>query len=139
MKNLTISHGTHSGKDLVRDQVLLSTVCIMSYGENHLLQEYFLLTTSSRSFIGYASINSVLSEVRDPIRTIRLAAPLAVFSVAAVYIFINISYFAVVSKRDILESKRIVALVMETSCLVIPLIIYSIVLQSLIFPESIRS
>ena len=75
--------------------------------------------TCSRSFVGYTSINSVLSEVRDPVRTIRLAAPLAMFAVAAVYFFINISYFAVVSKRDILESQRIVALVIETCCLVI--------------------
>lgn len=95
---------------------------------------YFLLTTSSRSFIGYSSINSVLSEVRDPVRTIRLAAPLAMISVATVYFFINISYYAVVSKTDILESQRIVALVMKTCCLVI----LSTLLQSLIFSESIR-
>ena len=75
---------------------------------------YSPLTSCSRSFIGYASINSVLSEVRDPVRTIRLAAPLAMISVAAVYLSINISYFAVVSKKDILESQRIVALVIET-------------------------
>ena len=98
---------------------------------------YFLLTTS-RSFTGYSGINSVLSEVRDPVRTIKLAAPLAMISVAAVYLFINISYFAVVSKRDILESQRIIAL--ESCCLVIPfIIIYSTVLKSLIFPKSIRS
>jgi amino acid transporter len=83
---------------------------------------YFLLTTSSRSFIGYTSINSVLSEVRDPVRTIRLAAPLAMISVAAVYFFINISYYAVVSKTDILESQRIVALVTSFYCLIIPFI-----------------
>ena len=83
---------------------------------------YFLLTASSRSFNGYSIINSVLSEVRDPVRTIRLAAPLAVISVAMVYFFINISYFAIVSKGDILESKRLVALVIETCCLVIPFI-----------------
>ena len=83
---------------------------------------YFLLMTSSRSFVGYASINSVLSEVRDPVRTIKLAAPLAMISVTAVYLFINISYYAVVSKGDILESQRIVALVIEICCLVIPFI-----------------
>ena len=83
---------------------------------------YFLLITSSRSFIGYSNINSVLSEVRDPVRTIRLAAPLGMISVAVVYFFINISYFAVVSKRDILESQRIVALVIEAYCFVIPFI-----------------
>ncbi|KAF9479857.1 APC amino acid permease [Pholiota conissans] len=61
------------------------------------------------SFIGYSNANYALSEVRDPVRTIRRAAPLAMFSVSAVYLFINIAYFAVVSKTDILESRRIVA------------------------------
>ena len=85
---------------------------------------YFLFkTTSSRSYNGYASLNCVLSEVRDPIRTVRLGAPLAMISIAAVYIFINISYFAVVSKRDILESQRIVASVKKnTGYLFIPFI-----------------
>ena len=94
----------------------------------------FLLTISSRSFGGYTSINSVLSEVRDPVRTIKLAGPLAVASVAAVYFSINVSYFAVISKRDILESKQIVALVIG---ILSRYSFYSTVLQSLVFPESI--
>ncbi|KAF8970051.1 APC amino acid permease [Flammula alnicola] len=61
------------------------------------------------SFIGYSNANYALSEVRDPVRTIKRAAPLAMFSVSAVYLFINVAYFAVVSKTDILESRRIVA------------------------------
>ena len=70
-----------------------------------------VLTTSSRSFNGYTTINSVLSEVRNPVRTLKLAAPLAMLSVTAVYLFINLSYFAVVSKTDILESRQMIALV----------------------------
>jgi amino acid transporter len=62
-----------------------------------------------RSFIGYSNANYALSEVRDPVRTIKRAAPLAMFAVSAVYLFINVAYFSVVSKTDILESKRIVA------------------------------
>ena len=64
-----------------------------------------------RSFVGYSSANYILSEVRDPIRTIKLAAPLAVITLGTLYFCINISYFAVVSKKDILESRRIIALV----------------------------
>jgi amino acid transporter len=64
-----------------------------------------------RSFIGYSNANYALSEVRDPVRTIKRAAPLAMFAVSAVYLFINVAYFSVVSKTDILESKRIVAYV----------------------------
>ncbi|KAG6910754.1 hypothetical protein DXG01_008286 [Tephrocybe rancida] len=65
------------------------------------------------SFIGYSNANYALSEVRDPIRTIKRAAPLAMFFVAMVYMFVNIAYFAAVSKDDILGSRRIVALLKD--------------------------
>ncbi|KAF5387547.1 hypothetical protein D9757_006562 [Collybiopsis confluens] len=61
------------------------------------------------SFVGYSTVNYALSEVRDPVRTVKRAVPLAMVAVTAVYMFINIAYFAVVSKSDILGSKRIVA------------------------------
>ncbi|KAJ3512404.1 hypothetical protein NLJ89_g3539 [Agrocybe chaxingu] len=61
------------------------------------------------SFIGYSNANYALSEVRDPVRTIKRAAPLAMLCVTLLYLFINVAYFAVVSKTDILDSKRIVA------------------------------
>lgn len=63
----------------------------------------------SRSFIGYSNANYALSEVRDPVRTIKRAAPAAMISVAAIYFLINLAYFSVVSKNDILGSGRIVA------------------------------
>lgn len=61
------------------------------------------------SFIGYANANYALSEVKDPVRTIKRAAPLAMAAVSVVYMAINVAYFAVVSKNDILGSRRIVA------------------------------
>ncbi|KAF8655593.1 hypothetical protein AX16_003014 [Volvariella volvacea WC 439] len=61
------------------------------------------------SFVGYANANYALSEIKKPIKTIRVAAPVAVFSVACVYFLVNIAYFAVISKTDILDSKRIIA------------------------------
>ncbi|KAG6823435.1 hypothetical protein H0H93_003653, partial [Arthromyces matolae] len=60
------------------------------------------------SFIGYQGANYVLSEVKDPIRTMKRGAPLAMLFVTLVYIFVNIAYFAAVSKNDILESRRTV-------------------------------
>ncbi|KAJ7913780.1 amino acid permease-domain-containing protein [Mycena leptocephala] len=48
------------------------------------------------------------SVVRDPVRTIKRAAPLAILSVATVYMLVNIGYFGVVSKNDILGSRQIV-------------------------------
>ncbi|KAF8067975.1 APC amino acid permease [Lyophyllum atratum] len=61
------------------------------------------------SFIGYSNANYALSEIKDPIRTIKRAAPLAMLFVTMVYMFVNIAYFAAVSKDDILGSRRIVA------------------------------
>ncbi|KIK89065.1 hypothetical protein PAXRUDRAFT_802174 [Paxillus rubicundulus Ve08.2h10] len=61
------------------------------------------------SYIGYSNANYALSEVRNPIRTIKRAAPLAMFSVAIVYLAVNVAYFAVVSKSDILGSGTIPA------------------------------
>ncbi len=67
-----------------------------------------------RSFVGYSTANYALSEVRNPVRTIKRAAPLALMSVTAVYLLVNVGYFAVVSKGDIVGSRRIVALVKST-------------------------
>ncbi|KAF8996252.1 APC amino acid permease [Cyathus striatus] len=61
------------------------------------------------SFIGYSNANYALSEIRNPVGTIKRAAPLAMLSVTTVYLLINIAYFAVVSKSDILGSDRIIA------------------------------
>ena len=66
-----------------------------------------------RSFIGYSNANYALSEVKDPVKTLKRAAPLAMLFVTSVYLFINVAYFAVVSKTDILESKHIVAWVVS--------------------------
>ncbi|TFK47497.1 amino acid transporter [Heliocybe sulcata] len=61
------------------------------------------------AYIGYHNANYVLSEVKNPVRTIKIAAPVAVFFVAMVYLLINVAYFAVVSRNDILGSRQIVA------------------------------
>ncbi|OJT02832.1 High-affinity methionine permease [Trametes pubescens] len=60
-------------------------------------------------FIGYSNANYALAEVRDPIRTIKRAAPLAMLSVTFVYMLVNIAYLAVVDKAEIVGSGRIVA------------------------------
>ncbi|KAF9821632.1 hypothetical protein IEO21_00478 [Rhodonia placenta] len=61
------------------------------------------------SFVGYNNANYALSEVRDPVRTIKRAAPVAMSCVTIAYILANIAYFAVVPKDEILGSGRIVA------------------------------
>lgn len=52
-----------------------------------------------------------MSEVKNPIRTIKIAAPVAITFVTIVYFLVNLAYFAAVSKEDILDGGRIVAYV----------------------------
>ncbi|QKX53611.1 uncharacterized protein TRUGW13939_00690 [Talaromyces rugulosus] len=61
------------------------------------------------SFIGYSNANYALSETRNPARTLKIAAPLAVVSVGIFYILVNIAYFAAVPKDEILSSGQILA------------------------------
>ncbi|CAL1709012.1 unnamed protein product [Somion occarium] len=61
------------------------------------------------SFIGYSNANYALSEVKNPIRTMKIAAPLAMLSITLVYFLVNVAYYAVVSKEEILGSGRIAA------------------------------
>ncbi|KAK7464132.1 hypothetical protein VKT23_006295 [Stygiomarasmius scandens] len=61
------------------------------------------------SFVGYQTANYALSEIRDPVRTIKRAAPIAMGGVTVVYLLVNLAYYSVVSKDDILSGKRVVA------------------------------
>ncbi|KAF5340173.1 hypothetical protein D9758_014988 [Tetrapyrgos nigripes] len=47
------------------------------------------------SFVGYSTANYALSEIRDPVRTIKRAAPVAMISVTVIYLFVNLAYYAV--------------------------------------------
>jgi len=60
-------------------------------------------------FIGYSNANYALSEIRDPVRTIKFAAPVAMIAITVVYMLVNVAYYAVVDKNTILNSGRIVA------------------------------
>jgi amino acid transporter len=61
------------------------------------------------SYIGYSNANYALSETKNPARTLKFAAPLAIGTISVLYMLANVSYFAAVSKQEILESKRLVA------------------------------
>jgi amino acid transporter len=66
------------------------------------------LERNFRSFGGYSNTNYVLSEIRDPVRTIKRANPIAIAFITITYMLANIAYFGAVSKNDILGSGRIV-------------------------------
>lgn len=61
------------------------------------------------SFVGYSNANYALAEAKNPNRILKVAAPIAMISVAVMYVLANISYFAVVPKEKIASSGRILA------------------------------
>ncbi|PHH79783.1 hypothetical protein CDD80_3776 [Ophiocordyceps camponoti-rufipedis] len=61
------------------------------------------------SFVGYSNANYALSETRNPIHTLKYAAPLGIGTISILYMLANISYFAAVSKEEMIDSKRLVA------------------------------
>ncbi|CEO58944.1 Putative Amino acid transporters [Penicillium brasilianum] len=61
------------------------------------------------SFQGYDNMNAVLSEVKNPQRTLCIALPTAMGTVTVLYILANIAYFAGVSRAEFLESDLTIA------------------------------
>ncbi|KAB5517347.1 amino acid transporter-like protein [Coniochaeta sp. 2T2.1] len=51
-------------------------------------------------FRGYSTANQVLSDVKNPVRTLKIAAPIALILVSVAYLAINIAFFLVVDKDD---------------------------------------
>ncbi|KAI0130205.1 amino acid transporter-like protein [Xylariales sp. AK1849] len=60
-------------------------------------------------FRGYSTANQVLSDVKNPVRTLKVAAPIALGVVSIVYLAINVAFFLVVDKEDFRSSGVIVA------------------------------
>ncbi|KAI5777735.1 amino acid/polyamine transporter I [Geopyxis carbonaria] len=61
------------------------------------------------SYKGWENLNYVLGEVRQPRRTLALAAPLAIGAVTVLYVLANVAYFAAIPSADLASSGVIVA------------------------------
>lgn len=61
------------------------------------------------AFSGYGNVNNVMNEVRDPVRTLKSAAPAAMIVVTGTYLLINLAYFSVVPLEEIRNSGQLVA------------------------------
>jgi L-type amino acid transporter 9 len=48
------------------------------------------------SYSGWQNVNYVLNDVKNPVRTLKIAGPLGLGITSALYILANISYFACV-------------------------------------------
>lgn len=62
----------------------------------------------SYAYSGYDNVNNVLDEVKDPIRTLKSAAPVAMITIFFFYILLNIAYFVVVPLDEIKSSGELV-------------------------------
>ncbi|KAF8549468.1 hypothetical protein OG21DRAFT_588293 [Imleria badia] len=56
------------------------------------------------TFNGWSSINYVLNNVRNPVRTLKIAGPLGLGICATLYILANIAYFSAATKAEIESS-----------------------------------
>jgi len=84
--------------------------CIMSFGMYDVLRDStFRSYYYHRAFDGYSNAHYALSETKDPVKTIKRAAPLALALVTTIYFLANISYLVVVPKDEIEASGRVIA------------------------------
>lgn len=61
------------------------------------------------SFQGYDNVNAVLSEVKNPQKTLRIALPTAMGVITVLYLLANVAYFAAVSREEFLDSDITIA------------------------------
>lgn len=61
------------------------------------------------SYKGWENANYVVGELKNPKRTLAVAAPLAVGGVTILYLLANVAYFAAIPKSDLAKSEVIVA------------------------------
>ncbi|KAF7299784.1 Amino acid transporter [Mycena chlorophos] len=63
------------------------------------------------SYAGWSNVNNVMNDVKNPIRTLKIAAPLGLGICAALYLLANIAYFAAATKAEIISADTTVAAV----------------------------
>ncbi|KAK4679769.1 hypothetical protein QC764_207030 [Podospora pseudoanserina] len=61
------------------------------------------------SYKGWENANYVMGELKNPQRTLKIAAPLAVIGVTVLYVLANVAYFAAIPKAELAKSEVIVA------------------------------
>ncbi|KAK4189155.1 amino acid permease-domain-containing protein [Podospora australis] len=61
------------------------------------------------SYKGWENANYVMGELKNPQRTLKIAAPLAVVGVTILYVLANVAYFAAIPKAELAKSEVIVA------------------------------
>ncbi|KAJ7439224.1 amino acid transporter [Mycena latifolia] len=79
-------------------------------GSSHSSNDYATATFKVLfAYSGWSNVNYVLNDVKNPIRTLKIAGPLGLGICATLYLLANVAYFAAASKADIIKSSVTVA------------------------------
>ncbi|THH09135.1 hypothetical protein EW146_g8776 [Bondarzewia mesenterica] len=79
-------------------------------GSSHSSNDYATATFKVLyAYDGWSNVNYVLNDVKNPVRTLKIAGPLGLGVVTILYMLANVAYFAATIKAEILESGVTVA------------------------------
>ncbi|KAG1746244.1 amino acid/polyamine transporter I [Suillus occidentalis] len=65
------------------------------------------------AYAGWSNVNYVMNNVRNPIRTLKIAGPLGLGICTVLYLLVNVAYFSAATKTDFYSSVTTVALFFE--------------------------
>ncbi|KAH9848766.1 amino acid transporter [Lenzites betulinus] len=79
-------------------------------GSSHSSNDYATATFKVlNAYAGWSNVNYVLNNVKNPVRTLKIAGPLGLGICAVLYLLANVSYFAAATKDEIIHSGTTVA------------------------------
>ncbi|TFY82886.1 hypothetical protein EWM64_g1123 [Hericium alpestre] len=79
-------------------------------GSSHSSNNYATATFKVlNAYAGWSNVNYVLNDVKDPVRTLKIAGPLGLGITTVLYMLANIAYFSAATKQEILKSGVTVA------------------------------
>ncbi|KAA1475064.1 amino acid transporter [Dentipellis sp. KUC8613] len=79
-------------------------------GSSHSSNDYATATFKVlNAYAGWSNVNYVLNEVKNPVRTLKIAGPLGLGITTVLYMMANIAYFSAASKQQVLKSGVTVA------------------------------
>ncbi|KEF60276.1 uncharacterized protein A1O9_05126 [Exophiala aquamarina CBS 119918] len=61
------------------------------------------------SYAGLNNANSVLNEVKNPVKTLKFVGPIALATASVMYLLVNIAYLAVVPMEEIKQTRELIA------------------------------
>ncbi|KAF7425979.1 hypothetical protein PC9H_008341 [Pleurotus ostreatus] len=79
-------------------------------GSSHSSNDYATATFKVlNAYAGWSNVNYVLNDVKNPVRTLKIAGPLGLGICATLYLLANVAYFAAATKEEIVKSGVTVA------------------------------